>query len=599
MRQTYELVSSNPDDQTLAMRHISPRASPCDDASLHKRTHRKLDIYLLPFLALLFLFNSLDKSNIGNAETAHFTRDVGLRKQDLNTAVAFFFAFFVSLQPVGAALGRRYGVVRWVPCCMVLWGLATVMHVWVKKRWQLFALRSAIGCLEAGFYPLTVSYLSLFYPRFEFARRLSLFYGQAAVGGALGGSLSWLVFSRFPLDQPMKKGDWKAWQVLFLVEGSLTIVIACTAFFWLPHNPETCWFLTDEERKCAAHRVLDDRASESRTPISSDVPTDDNDDHNNHDNHDDNDHHDHHEINETSPSSLSRDAESHTLLTASSYPKPAQQTDTGLTPHDILSALTSPWIYHILFANSLSSIPVYAFQVFLPLVLTSIKHTSPALTNLLTVPPYICGAMTLYIFSSYSDRTRRRFAGIHVSLGVVLLGLFLVVVIPNEWTVVRYLALCVLLSGTFIASPLTVAWIADNTPSPGKRAVLLGINGWGNVAGVFSALIFAPRYAEDGYVVSFLYCVIAVVLAAAGYVLLERRVRAENARRRLLVDSWCEDVIRLEGREGLGTVEVGWSTRAMGTLEGRKGVEGLMRWLKNAKAGEREGDERLTFMYGF
>ena len=34
------------------------------DARLHKRTLRKLDCLLLPFLALLFLFNALDKSNV-------------------------------------------------------------------------------------------------------------------------------------------------------------------------------------------------------------------------------------------------------------------------------------------------------------------------------------------------------------------------------------------------------------------------------------------------------------------------------------------------------------------------------------------------------
>jgi MFS family permease len=59
-----------------------------------------------------------------------------------------FFAFFVALQPAGAALGRRYGMVRWVPSCMLLWGVATALHIWVRKRWQLYALRVVIGCLE-------------------------------------------------------------------------------------------------------------------------------------------------------------------------------------------------------------------------------------------------------------------------------------------------------------------------------------------------------------------------------------------------------------------------------------------------------------------
>lgn len=34
------------------------------DEQLHRRTLWKLDFLLLPFLALLFLFNSLDKSNV-------------------------------------------------------------------------------------------------------------------------------------------------------------------------------------------------------------------------------------------------------------------------------------------------------------------------------------------------------------------------------------------------------------------------------------------------------------------------------------------------------------------------------------------------------
>lgn len=41
-----------------------------DHDRLNRRTLRKLDFILLPFLCALFLLNSLDKSNIGNAETA-------------------------------------------------------------------------------------------------------------------------------------------------------------------------------------------------------------------------------------------------------------------------------------------------------------------------------------------------------------------------------------------------------------------------------------------------------------------------------------------------------------------------------------------------
>lgn len=158
-----------------------------DQKRLNRRTLLKLDLLLLPFLALLFLLNSLDKSNIGNAETAGFTHSTGLAPADLNLALAYFFAVFVFLQPFGAALGRKYGMARWVPSCMILWGLCTVLHIWVRRRWQLVLLRVVIASLEAGFYPTAVSYLSLFYTRYEFAVRLGVFYGQTAVAGALGG----------------------------------------------------------------------------------------------------------------------------------------------------------------------------------------------------------------------------------------------------------------------------------------------------------------------------------------------------------------------------------------------------------------------------
>jgi hypothetical protein len=40
-----------------------------EERRLSHSLNRKLDIYLLPFLALLYLFNGLDRGSIGNAST--------------------------------------------------------------------------------------------------------------------------------------------------------------------------------------------------------------------------------------------------------------------------------------------------------------------------------------------------------------------------------------------------------------------------------------------------------------------------------------------------------------------------------------------------
>jgi MFS family permease len=515
----------------------------------------------------------------------------------MNMAVALFFAFFVTLQPLGAALGRRYGMVLWVPSCMILWGVCTALHAWVRHKWQLYTLRIFIGCLEgmyvfvhvgrleadmvlAGFYPVTVTYLSLFYTRFEFGRRLSFFYGQAAVGGALGGLISYFVFSHFGDKGAETATTWRPWQVLFLLEGSLTIFIALIGYFWLPHSVETAWFLTTEERRYASSRVVRDRDMQNTTAASQEQP------------------HDAEEV---------YDEESRGLLIPSKHftstvtPARGLVDDRGLSPYDVLSAIFNTKIWHILACNILSAVPVYAFSVFLPLVLAPLtKRANPALVNLLTVPPHLCGAIVLYFFARYSDKHRIRLKPILSGLIIMVVGLVLVVLLPISWTIPKYLALNILLSGTYVASPLTVAWISGNTASPGKRALLLGINGWGNLAGVLAAMMFKPKYAEAGYIVPFWWTLMCVALAAVGYVLFYRRLVLENQTRHMILRNWSEGDIVLERVEGRGPLpqQSRWLKRVIGLTKSNSRLAWLTAWLEEAARSGREGDEKFTFVYG-
>lgn len=50
-------------------------------------------------------------------------------------------------------------------------------------------MRLLVGLFEAGFYPTAVAYLSFFYPRFDLAIRVAVFYGQYAIAGAFSGAL--------------------------------------------------------------------------------------------------------------------------------------------------------------------------------------------------------------------------------------------------------------------------------------------------------------------------------------------------------------------------------------------------------------------------
>ncbi|OJD14974.1 hypothetical protein AJ78_04729 [Emergomyces pasteurianus Ep9510] len=596
------------------------------DLSVHSSTVRKLDFILLPFLSILFLVNSLDRSNIGNAETAHFTRDAGLQPEDLNAAVAWFFVFFVALQPVGAAAGRKFGMSRWVPSVMTLWGVCTLLHIWVRRRWQLIMLRIILGTLEvsltfgdgsAGFYPTAVSYLSLFYTRFEFGRRLGLFYGSYGVAGALGGVIAFSVFSRFPPSEvPIDgenvassvSGTLKPWQILFLVEGCLTIVTAVAGFFWLPRSAGTAWFLNEEERRWAEKRILIDRDGtdcQRQESINSIALSD--------------------EFPEEESLTQSGDSPRLRLLPGDDSTKQNPRetsnfsSDAGLSRSELLSTvLFLPLMLPILLLNIASAIPNTGFSVFLPLVLSSLQLSSPTLSNLLTAPPFLFASIFLYLFSHWSDKSRKRIIPILASLMVIALGLILTVLLSFSSSstplsppraVAIYFSLCVLLSGSYIPSPLTVTWLASNIPNPGKRTIILGINGYGNLAGVFASLIFSPRFQQDSYRTPFLITLGFVLLSFVGFVALWVVLRViNNARSRSAAELHVEDSDldtdylssgRSWGLGGSGKVPafavVGgtwWDSRV------RYWFGGKVLGMDGDDFRVRRGDEVLTFRYG-
>lgn len=584
------------------------------EPDINRRTVRKLDTILLPFLALLFLLNSLDKSNIGNAETAGFTYDTGLSRQDVHSSMGIFFFVFVLLQPVGAALGRRFGMRRYVPACMSLWGLSTILHIFVRKRWHLILLRIMIATLEAGFYPTTVSYMSLFYTKFEFATRLGFFYGMTAVAGVVGGVLSWAVFSEFPghsddpdapdLGPPSVRrapgsAGWKSWEVLFLIEGCVTMTVALLGFLWLPRSADSAWFLSAEERAWAESRM---RADVYQDDLKTEHRNDDTNDsilHNDYDSdarvlgsqREDTEDESHERLLEEEDSMTPRrSGRRKSTISAVSITR-----DAGLSTHDIVSAFFNYKIWHLLLCNVLSAIPATAFGVLLPILVKELSpslNLSPAASNLLSAPPFAFGAIVLFIFVAWSDRAQRRLMPILWGLLLLLIGLTLTVLAPlgNYW--LRYFALCVLLSGSFIASPLTVAWLANNTPEAGKRAILLGINGWGNLAGVFVSVLFRPEDKAAGYVRSFSILLVCVLASLAGFAVFRFLVVRENKWRHDVLRSWSEEEKEREDLMGDVPAPDDFRMRIARST-------GLLRLARRAGLEEsRQGDERLTFRYG-
>ena len=231
-----------------------------EEARMSRVVNRRLDILLLPFLSAVYLFNGLDRSNIGNAQTVGFTTDVGIPASSLNTAVSLFYVTFVTLQPVSAGIGKKVGPHLWMPFIMFCWGIFVIGHAWTNSYGMLVAFRLCIGLFEAGFYPSACFYLSTFYTRYDLALRIGLFYGMYAISGAFGSAIAYGVFTNV-------HGALFEWQYLFIIEGALTSGMAVVLYIVMPKGPSTAWFLNEKQREFASYRIRVDSALSEETNI--------------------------------------------------------------------------------------------------------------------------------------------------------------------------------------------------------------------------------------------------------------------------------------------------------------------------------------------
>ncbi|KAG9944281.1 putative MFS transporter, partial [Aureobasidium melanogenum] len=224
------------------------------DAKKERAVVWKLDLHLLPLLAIMYLFNSLDKSNMGNAKTAGLAKDLKLHGHQYNLILSIFYVPYVLTAPFLAALGKKYGPSRVLPCMMFGFGTCTLLVVAVHNFAGLMAIRWFLGMCESAFFPLVIYYQTMFYRRGELARRLAIFYAAQSIAGAFSGLIAFGVFH-------VHGGAIANWRYLFVIEGAATMIVSVIAFWFLPRSAAEARFLTPEEKEIAIHRIQVDSSS--------------------------------------------------------------------------------------------------------------------------------------------------------------------------------------------------------------------------------------------------------------------------------------------------------------------------------------------------
>lgn len=95
----------------------------------------------------------------------------------------------------------------------------------------------------------------MWYRRHECGLRMAIFFSMATAAGAFGGLLARGISE---MDGVGGRGGW-AW--IFILEGIVTIAVACWAYWAFQDYPGTAKFLDERERKEVFRRLEADRGA--------------------------------------------------------------------------------------------------------------------------------------------------------------------------------------------------------------------------------------------------------------------------------------------------------------------------------------------------
>ncbi|OQU98734.1 hypothetical protein CLAIMM_04473 [Cladophialophora immunda] len=221
-------------------------------ASYNRKMLVKLDVVLVPTMAMLYLLAFLDRANIGNARVAGLQEDLRMSSHQYSTAVTATYVLYIAAELPSNLILRKIGPRLLLSGLCFCWGVVTTLQSQVNSYSGLLAARLILGMAEGGLFPGINLYLSMFYRRDELQLRIALFYSAAALSGAFGGLLA------AAIEKMDGIGGLAGWQWIFCLEGLFTVCFSVVAFFVLPNHPsEVRTFIAEEAKRYADRLRLD------------------------------------------------------------------------------------------------------------------------------------------------------------------------------------------------------------------------------------------------------------------------------------------------------------------------------------------------------
>ena len=206
-----------------------------------ERTLRHITRRLMPFLFVLYIFNYINRVNVGYA-ALQMRADLGFSNTVFGFGAGIFFIGYFLVQIPSTLLTELWSARNFITLSLIVWGALAAACGLVNTPRQFYWVRFLLGIAQAGFFPGIIVYLTHWFRYQDRAKAVAMFMmaipASNMVGAAVAAALmriDWL--------------GWNGWRWLLILEGLPTLIFGVIAFFYLTDRPADARWLDEDERR--------------------------------------------------------------------------------------------------------------------------------------------------------------------------------------------------------------------------------------------------------------------------------------------------------------------------------------------------------------
>jgi hypothetical protein len=279
-------------------------------------------------------------------------------------------------------------------------------------------------------------------------------------GSLISGAFSGLIAAGITGNMDGTRGL-RAWRWLFIIEGSITVVVAFSSFFILPNFPRTTTWLTEEERQLAAWRLEEDIGQDDWIDSQ-------------------------HQTFLHGLKLAFTDIKMYILVSLQLYLIALFHVITHNKPEhpctDVIE-FQMVMLFCIVASGSVTN--------FFPTVVATLGYGN-IVSLLLTAPPYVLCVITAFLNAWHADRTGERY--LHITLPLWVCVAAFIIAAATTATGPRYFAMMLMVPSVYTGYVVALAWISNTLPRPpAKRAAALAwINAVSNTSSIYASYSTPP-----------------------------------------------------------------------------------------------------------